>query len=65
MLVAEPLAGTVAEKLVAGSTAPEAVAADRTARAAAVLDTAGNTTVDARSGPMGEGDDDTDWIGLP
>jgi hypothetical protein len=65
MLAAESLADTVAVKPAAGSTAPEAAAADRTARAAAVLDTVGDTTVDARSGPMGEGDDDTGWIGLP
>jgi hypothetical protein len=65
MLGAESLAGTVAVKLAAGSTAPEAVAADRTAPAAAVLGTAADTTVDARSGPTAEGDDDTGWIGLP
>jgi hypothetical protein len=65
MLAAESLAGTVAVKPAVGSTAPEAVAADRPARAAAVLGTVADRTVDARSGPMGEGDDDTGWIGLP
>lgn len=65
VLAAQSLADTVAVKAAAGSTAPEAVAADRTARSAAVLDTVGGRIVDARSGPTGEGVDDTGWIGLP
>lgn len=65
MFAAESLVGTVAVKPEAGSTAPGIVAADRTGRAVAALDTVADTTVDARSGPTAEDDDDTDWIGLP